>query len=159
MPITNADLDAELVDRCGTLLVLVGKDGTTVSGTNPAFRGAKLEGLRSLGRVPASSGSVSDADLAAVADALVPQLFDIAELRLLRNVFGNLTLVDQHVSLAGKNFGQIRDGLTARIAELATFCRQAYGYGLAAPTGGTMDLGFAQTEPCASEPLYPGEGF
>lgn len=153
MSLTKSQADAELIDRTSGLLAIVGKS-VVVDGTNPDTVGALREGLASLGLGVATFGAVADADLAAVPTSDYPQLFDVAELRLLRNIRGSLTLVDQKISLGEQKLGQVRDGLNAAITDLEAKLKCTYGIGAGTVSGGAVDLGFAQTDPCDSTPLW-----
>lgn len=149
---TKAQADVELVDRCGGILASAGRS-TVTDGTNPNTVGPLREALASLGYSVASFGAVTDADLSAVADSQIPQLLDVAELRLLRNAWGWYSKVDQRISLGQQALGQIRSGLQATILELAERCRRVYGYGHGTIAGGAVDLGFAQVDPDQDTPL------
>jgi hypothetical protein len=155
MSLTKADLDAELVDRAGGLLAFVGRS-VDVTGANPATVGPLREGLASLGLGTASFGAIADADLAAVAPANVQQLIDVAEYRLLQNVLGWLTKVDQSIGMGSQSLGQVRRDLLQTLRSLSDTLRAQYGYGLGTLAGGSVDLGFAQTDPCQTERLSPG---
>jgi hypothetical protein len=154
MPLTKAALDAELVDRCGGLLAFVGLP-TVANGTNPATIGPIREGLASLGLTLADFAAVADADLAAVTTTSIPQLVDVAEYRLLQNILGWLTKVDQTIGMGSQSLGQVRRDLLQSLKSMQESLRVQYGYGLGTPSGGSVDLGFAQTDPCQTERLYP----
>lgn len=153
MSLTKAQADTELVDRAGGLLTFVGKS-TLVDGTNPDTVGALRDALASLGRSVATFGVVTDSDLSGVSSTDYDQLFDVAELRLLRNIRGSLTAVDQRISLGEQKLGQVRDGLNQAINDLEARVKAQYGVGLGTVAAGTVDLGFAQTEPWDTEQLW-----
>jgi hypothetical protein len=154
MALTKAALDAELVDRCGGLLAFVGRS-TVPDGTNPATIGPIREGLASLGIGLASFGAVLDSDLLPVASTDIAQLVDVAEYRLLQNILGWLTKVDQTIGMGSQSLGQVRRDLLQTLKSMQESLRVQYGYGLGTPSGGAVDLGFAQTDPCQTERLYP----
>lgn len=153
---TKAQADAELVDRCGGILGAAGRSVAT-DGTNPQTVGPLRESLLVLGYQTASFGAVTDADLAQVPTAVTAQLLDVAELRLLRNALQWYTKVDQRISLGEQKKGQLRTDLMLSIKELEARCKALYGYGLGSVVGGAVDLGFASTDPCEPEPLWPCE--
>lgn len=130
MPITRVQADTELIERAGALLTLVGKDGTTVDGTNGSLVGPLREGMASLGLFPASFASVTDDDLAQVADGDVSQLLDVAELRLVGGINSSFTDVDEKNSMAEVKVSQNRAAIEKRAGDLAAFCLNRYGYGL-----------------------------
>lgn len=152
---TKAQADAELVDRCGGILSAAGRS-VAVDGTNPQTVGPLRESLAVLGYQTASFGAVTDADLAQSPNAGVPQLLDVAELRLLRNALGWYTKVDQQVGQDAKRLSQLRTDLLASIKDVEARCKALYGYGLGSVVGGAVDLGFDSTDPCEPEPLWPG---
>ena len=141
MPITRVQADTELIERAGALLTLVGKDGTTVDGTNQALVGALRSGLDSLGIIPASFGTITDDDLSLVADSAVAQLLDVAELRLVGGINASFTDVDEKISMGEKKVSQNRAAIQARYTSLAQFCRERYGYGLGRLRAGGINLG------------------
>jgi hypothetical protein len=139
---TRADVESELIDRCGALLSLVNVDGTTVNGTNASLAGPIREGLLSLGLAPASFATVTDADLAPATADQWDQLLDVAELRTLRNVSAAYTKVDQRVSLGEQKLSQLGDRLDVRIAELQALLRSKYGIGVNALSFQGLGLDF-----------------
>lgn len=146
MPITRAQADAKLISRCGPLLTLVGKDGTTVDGSNPDTVDALQVGMASLGLAPASFATVTDDDLAPIADAKVPQLIDVAELQLIQAVGSSFTDVDEKISLGEKKVSQNRAAIDVRFSSLAAFCRLRYGYGLAPLGVGSINTGMSPAD-------------
>jgi hypothetical protein len=149
--ITRASLEAELVERCGPLLALVGKDGTTVDGTNAALTGPLRDGLGSLGLQPASFSSVTDADLADVEPDDLPQLLAQAELRILLNVDSAYLLVDEQVDRDSQKNSQIRDMLARRIADLRKSLKDDFGVGLPSAAWGWFSRDFAESDDCEGE--------
>jgi len=144
MPLTRAQAETLLVARCGKLLAAVGLDGTTVDGTNAALTDPLAEALRSLAIAPASPAAVTTQDLAGVADASVPQLLDVAELRALETALANWTDPDQ---VAGQDnrqdLGRLRDSLEKTVARKSERARSLYGYGVdATASAGILTLGF-----------------
>lgn len=94
---TRLELQEILFRRCGKYMSTV-KMSVDLSGDNPDMADPILWGLRMLGYSPASVVRVSDAELGAVAAAHTDALFDLAELRLLTTIQGNLTKVSSSVS-------------------------------------------------------------
>lgn len=154
--LTRAVADVELVDRAGAYLALAGWS-VAVDGSNPATVGPLRFGLASLGRATASASAVADADLAGVASGDWDQLYDLAELRLKRNLLAKLgtMLFDQTMGDKSQSLGQVRDTLQAEVADLEARVKALYGHGLGRASAGSLDLGFAQTDPCLTEPLWP----
>lgn len=155
MPITVLDATTDLAVRCGAMMTLVGQDPTAATGsvTGP-YAVALREGLASLHLAPASFAAVTDADLAPVPDARVPQLLDVAELRLLGTISGSYTQVDETISLGSIKSSQNHDRMTARLTWLAKYVRDAYGYGMGSLTCGSIKLGPDDRRHC--RPGSPG---
>lgn len=153
MAITKAQADVELVDRAGGLLSFAGRS-VLVDGTNPDTVGALRAGLASLDLTPAVAGTVTDVDLAQVDSADLDQLYDVAELRLKRNLLGWMTLCDQKISLGEQKLSQVRDSLLLAIKDLEAQVKDCYGIGGGRVSGGAVDLGFAQTDPCDTTSLW-----
>lgn len=149
MVLTRADVEAELVDRHGAALTLVGKDGSTVDGSNADLNGAIREGLLSLGIFPAAF-VVVDSDLAAVSAEDSPQLFDVASLRVLRNVLSSYTEVDSDVDRDRQKLNQVREGLIVQIATLGAEIRSRYGVGLGVASVGLFARDFAEADECSA---------
>lgn len=144
--LTSANLDFLLVRRSKAKMAYAKLDVTTQDGTNQDLLDAKLEGLRSLGLAPASPVAVVDADLAGVADCDVPQLLDVATLRLNETILGNRASPDQMADTDNQQWhGKFYDSLEATTERLRRQCERQYGYGLAPLTPGVFDLGFQET--------------
>lgn len=137
----RAAYEAALISRDGPLLVLVGKDGTTVDGENGSLTEPLRMGLESLGYYPATFGDVTDDDLAQVSPAQVSQLLDVASLGLVNSVYGAFTEVDETISLGSVKVSQNRAAIASRLSDLAAFCMNRYGYGLSAPRAGSIRVG------------------
>lgn len=149
--VTRANLEAELIDRCGALLTLVSKDGTTIDGTNASLTGPLREGLGSLGLTTTSFATVTDADLLTVTSDQLPQLLDTAELRILLNVDAAYLKVDSQVDRDMQKLGQIRDGLKVRIFDLRKSLKDTYGIGLGTLSFGTITFDFAEVDETNAE--------
>jgi hypothetical protein len=154
MPITKADADAELVNRNAGYLAAAGWS-VAVDGTNPKTVGPVRTGLASLSIATATVGTVVDADLVTVTAAQLDQFYDVADLRLKRDLLGNLVAVDQVAGPIEQKLSQIRGGLAEAIEMLEARVRRDYGVGAGRITAGWVDLGFAQTDPCQTDPLWP----
>lgn len=154
--LTKAAADAELVERAGAYLTLAGWS-VAVDGTNPSTVGPLRFGLASLDVATAAVGVVVDADLTGVGSTDCDQLYDLAELRLKRNLLSKLgtMLFDQTVGEKSQSLSQARDTLQAEIDALESRVKALYGHGLGKISAGSIDLGFATTDPCQTQRLYP----
>lgn len=143
MVITRLNFETELNDRKGGIVALTKRDATP-SGTNPVYNGAAQEALRAVGISPAAY-TVTDSDFAFVADASIPEVFDVGEYRLLKSLLGWLSSPDQKVSLGEQRWGQLRANLTTEAASLLTQLQAQYGYGAPSVGNSTISLDFEST--------------
>lgn len=121
-------------------------DPTTATlGAIPAVGAMLAEGLASLGIYPDDPTDPTDADLALVAPESVPQLADVAELRGYRSMLGNLDEIDEKSGTDEQDWTKFAEHLRALVADLEARCRALYGYGLAPPAIGSIDLNFAES--------------
>lgn len=95
MPATVANLEDVLIRRVGGKLKAAGLDATARDGTNADLRGPIIDAIRGLGRATASAVAVVDADLAAIPDAQLPRLYDLASIQALYACLGNLSECDE----------------------------------------------------------------
>jgi hypothetical protein len=109
---TRAQVEALLIRRTGKLLLKVGLDGTTVNGSNGDLNDPIGWGLRKLGVTPANPVAVADGDVAQV--TRLDALLDLAELRTLENILGNLDLVTAEVGPRKEEFND----LARRLAQM-----------------------------------------
>jgi hypothetical protein len=147
---------AELVERAGAYLALAGWS-VAVDGSNPNTVGPLRFGLASLDVATAAAGVVADADLSGVGSGDLDQLYDLAELRLKRNLLSKLgtMLFDQAVGEKSQSLSQARDTLQTEIDALQERVKMLYGHGLGRISAGSIDLGFATTDPWQTERLWP----
>jgi hypothetical protein len=146
MALTSANFDQLLINRLAVKLAYAGLDSTTVDGTNPSLADGRVDAFRSLGLTPASVMNLVDADLAGVADASIPQLLDVAELRTLENILGNRASPDQMADTDNQQWhGKFYDSLEKTVERKRKQVERQYGYGLSTLTPGVFDLGFAET--------------
>ncbi|MDB5352369.1 MAG: hypothetical protein JWN86_3616 [Planctomycetota bacterium] len=153
MATTRLSVEFLLTKRCGKRLTFVGLDGATRDGTNADLADPIAAGLRSLGLPVADITNPTSAELSAVADAQVDQLLDVAELRCLKSILGNIDEVDEQAGTDRKDFGKFAVALQAVIEALETRCRDMYGVGIAAPTVGVIGLNFAESGDPADWPV------
>ena len=139
--LTRAGVESELIDRCGVLLVKVGRNGTTCDGTNPNLNDPIRRGLRTLGLDTADPILVADADLATVTGWSIEKLLDAAELRCLESIWGSWAEVCQKIGLGSIELQQLTDRIERRIDHLVTRLRQPYGPNTGAPVVGAIRKG------------------
>jgi hypothetical protein len=140
MTITRADIESILVRRASGFMAAAGL-AVTVAGSNADLNDPLGWALRKSGITPVLITAVADADVAKATD--VDQLLDLAELRLLENIYGNLTLVDITLGPRKDALGQIGARLEKRIDVLREKIDKEYGIGASILQGGVITLDFA----------------
>jgi hypothetical protein len=102
---------------------------------------------------PADPTSLSDSDLSGVANTDLSKLLDLAEMRLLENIVGNLALVDITVGPRKEALNQLVDQAEKAIARLSSRIEKMYGFGIGSLEAGTISLDFA----AKGDDVLPGE--
>jgi hypothetical protein len=127
MTITRSVVEQELVSRCGELMGHVGFDKTTIDGTNADLNSPIGYAVRVVGGTVTSPALVVDADVATVDAGDEDALYDVAELRLLLNIRGNLTTVDLWSGPFREAYSSIGDYLKDQIDALTKKVEEEYG--------------------------------
>lgn len=143
MSYTRAQFEEILIQRCHNLMEAAGMAVFQSIGFHAALNDPIGYALRRLGYSVADIGSVADADVTAVTSSDVDAALDLAELRLLQNILGNLDGVDITVGPRQERLSQLRDGVEMRIGKLAEQIAADHGIGGASLQAGTIDLDFA----------------
>lgn len=141
---TRAQIEVTLIARCGKILTACGLDGVTVDGTNASLTDPLGWALRSLNVAPATYGTVTSAEVAAVAADEIDKLLDFAELKALENALGNFDAVDISVGARSEKYDQIRTGLERTLERKQKAVERKYGAQLGTISGGVIALDFAQ---------------
>ena len=153
MPITRATAEKVLVGpdllsgrlgRRAVMAKLYDLDAG-VLGAIPAVGAMLADGLASLGIHPDDPTDPIDDDFALVADADRAQLFDMAELRGLDSILGNLDELDEQVGEDRQDWTKFAEHVRQRAKDLRAWCEGRYGVGTASPSLGVIDLGFAES--------------
>ena len=135
---TKLDVQLLLVQRCGEFMEHA-KMSIDTAGDNLDMADPILWSLRMLGYSPASIVLVENAEIEAVAQGHVLAFLDLAELRLLENIRGNLTRVStsltQQVGVV-ESWGQLLTQINAIIKERAERVDNMHGSLLAFPLSG-----------------------
>jgi hypothetical protein len=142
MTVTRANVEEILVQRCGALMSFAGY-AVTVVGSNANLNDPIGYALRQAGYSVASISAVADVDLAAVNDADIDQILDVAEFRTLENISGNLDDVDITNGPESEKFSQVSAALEKRMARLQDKINSAYGTGVTANVG-SITFDFAE---------------
>ena len=133
MTVTRANIESILVQRTGALMTFAGY-AVTVAGSNANLNDPIGYALRQVGYSVASIALVVDADLATIDSDDIDQILDIAELRTLENISGNLDDVDITTGPVKENLSQIAANLEKRMARLQEKINYSYGTGVTATT-------------------------
>ncbi len=131
MTITRTQVERVLIRRCGKLLTAAGLDGATSNGTNDDLDDPIGSALRALGLSVADLSAVADTDLAAVTDAQIDQLLDVAELRTLETIEGNLDQVDITIGPRSESLNQLAKQVRTKIDAKRAALAAEYGTGVA----------------------------
>lgn len=127
MTLTRANVETELVRRAGAFLTAAGL-ATTTAGANADLASPIAFALRQAGITPADPVDPANADFADISD--VDALFDLAELRLLENIYQNYTKVDVAAGAVSAKNDQLRQAIKERIDVLRARVGGSYGGGL-----------------------------
>ncbi|MDD2921788.1 MAG: hypothetical protein PHQ36_05825 [Anaerolineales bacterium] len=142
MALTRTQIEKLLVKRASKRMAFVGMDGITDDGTNADLNEPISTALQRMGIAPADITEIKDADLTRVENPL--ELIDLAELRLLENILGNMDMVDITVGDRSERLSQFTADLGKAIERKQMQVEKEYGYGLGALTAGVISLNFQQ---------------
>jgi hypothetical protein len=145
MSITRANVEAILIRRAGKKMTVAGLDGTTISGSNPDLNDPIGSAILDMGYNPSSIATITDTDVSLVGNS-ISELLDRAELRLLRNIAGNLDLVDIAVGPRKESLSQLHDQIIKQIDKLADDINSKYGSGISALDAGSISLDFQEEQ-------------
>jgi hypothetical protein len=137
MALTKTQVETVLLGRCGGKM---GAAGMNVSTLAEPMAWA----LSMIGHTPADPTTVTDTDLANVEPKHFLKLFDLAELRTLKNIQGNLDTVNISVGPRTEQLNQLYEQVDKAITRLQLFIAGEYGIGLGSLTGGTISLDFQE---------------
>lgn len=146
MTITRANVESVLVQRCGKLLAAADLDGTTVNGANASLNDPIGWALRKMDYAVASLTAVADADLTSIPDEEINQLLDLAELRALQNIEGNLDDVDISANGRSESLGQLVRQVQTRLDRVKATIESEYGLGLGTLSAGVVMLDFMEKD-------------
>jgi len=125
---TRAQAETVLVRRVGRYLTLAGLDGTTNNGTNADLADPIAWALRKLELPVADPTNPSTGEVAAT--TRVDALFDLAELRTLENILGNLSLVTATVGPRTEHYNDLAKRLGEMIPRKRKAIEQEHGISL-----------------------------
>lgn len=141
MTVTRVQVEKILVKRARRRMEFVDMS-TATAGTNEDLDDPISTALQRMGITPADITNVQDSDLAGVTNVL--QLIELAELRLLENILGNVDAVDVKVGDRSESLSQLAKELRADIDAKTQRIEKEYGLGLAILGAGVINLDFQQ---------------
>lgn len=145
MTITRADVETILIRRCGSLLTAADLDGTTIDGTNVDLNDPIGVALRNMGYTVVSITNVADSDLESVPDEDIDQLLDLAELRTLESIEGNLDDVDIQANGRSESLNQLSARVRMKIDTKRKAIESQY-VGLGTLDAGVITLDFMEKD-------------
>lgn len=143
MAISRANVENVLVSRAGPLLTKAGQDGTTVDGTNTDLADPIAWALRQVGYTTADITNPTTAEVAAASDD-VDEVVDLAELRTLESLLGNLDDVDITLGPRSEHLSQLAKQVETKLKRVAKWVEKTYGYGASVLGTGTITVEFAE---------------
>ena len=143
MAVTRANVETVLVARLGPLMTKAGMDGTTADGTNTDLADPIAWGLRQAGYSVADITNPTTAEVALALDD-IDEVVDLAELRTLENILGNLDDVDTAVGPRDEKLSQLAAQVQELIALKQASNEGLYGHGAPLLDTGTLTYEFAE---------------
>jgi len=86
-----------------------------------------------------------DADLAGLSSDDTDKLLDVAEVRTLESILGNLNLVDITVGPRKESLSDLGSRIEKKLARLQEHVTNKYGIGAGSISGGVITLDFMET--------------
>ncbi len=128
---TVADVTTVITDRCGAYLARA--RAITGSATVPGITQAIGWAVRMLGLTTASLTAITDEEVSAVTSDKLDALLDLAELRTLESIQGNLAAVNVTAGPVQEELGQLAERLGEFVTERRKIVGARYSAWLAAP--------------------------
>jgi hypothetical protein len=123
----RSQVETILIRRVGGLLSAADLDGTTTGGNNPDLNDPIGFALRQIGIVPLDPTAITDSDVAQTESSSFDRVFDVAELRALETIQGNLALVSITVGARSEAFSDLAQRVEAAITRKRAQILQDYG--------------------------------
>lgn len=139
MTYTVRQIEVLMLRRTKSIMNEVGMD-VEPSGVNTDLADPINEALTMMGLYADDPTQPDDADMAAVSQSQLLKLLDLAEYRLLINVYQNFDDVDVRIGHRQEEFSQLANRILMRVDRLRTHIREEYGIGLQALQAGVIDL-------------------
>ena len=148
MSITRTQVETLLIRRAGKRMTFVGMAVST-EGVNDDLIDPISTALQRMGYSPADITDIQDSDLTGVENVL--ELIDLAELRLLENILGNMDMVDISIGDRSERLSQFTADLAKAIERKQATIEKQYGIGLGSLSAGVISLDFQQKRDDAFE--------
>lgn len=143
MALTRAAIEKSLVSRARRRMEFV-SFSVAFDGGNADLNDPIATALQRTGITPADITDIQDSDLATVENVL--KLIDLAELRLLENILGNVDAVDVTEGPRSVRYSQFSTSLENAIKEKRAAVEKEYGIGLMELGAGVVDLDFQEKD-------------
>lgn len=140
----RGEVETLLLNRCAGVMEVADMDYTTASGSNADLNDPIAFAVRRTEGTVTDPTNVSDADVSSVESTRFDEMVDIAEWRLLTNIWGNYTLIDFKLGPRQEKNDQIRLGLQRRIEKTEKTLQDVYGFASAEGETGVISLDFAE---------------
>jgi hypothetical protein len=144
MTLTRAAVEAILIRRCGRLLTAAGLDGSTIDGTNADLNDPIGWAARQCGLSLTSITTVTDDELAALADDDTDKLLDLAELRTLETIAENPDVTTRQADGAQVDLSDVDTKLHRLIERKQARIERLYGIGYTTFSAGVNRLAFLE---------------
>lgn len=140
---SRTQVETLLVKRCGGYMSKASMAVTYV-GSNADLDDPMGWALRQLDYSVADPTTVTTAEVAEVSTDDFDQFLDLAELRTLENVYGQLAVNDASVGPRSENLSQLARQVAQRMQRLENRLETLYGFGIAALEMGVIEDNFVQ---------------
>ena len=141
--LTRANCELILVSRGSGMLAAAGL-AITVAGSNADLNDAISYAIRQIGQTVDDPVLVDDADCARIPETDFDKFFDLAEMRMLRTILGNLDDVDIKVGPQSQSLSDLAERVEKRMARLEKRIESEYGIGASTITAGLFDYSFQE---------------
>lgn len=137
MAITLDNVKKILLSRCQAKMAVANMDGGDL---NDPISWA----LRKMDIYAVDPTNVTDSDLSSVMGADYDKLFDLAELRTLENVSGNMAYSNISIGPRSEQLAQLSDQVDKAIDRLTAKIQKSYGIGFGVMSAGSISLDFME---------------
>lgn len=144
MPLTREAVETVLVRRCGRLMAWANLDGEGHAGSNADLADPIASALRACDVELIDPTEPADDDFLGLAAADHGKFLDVAELRCLESVWGNLDEVTEQEGTDRQEWTRARQEIAARIESKRKQIAEEHGLGMGSLSAGSMTLLWAE---------------